>query len=77
MEIASIATAIPDRSNPKALQDRMEQVFLEEMLKYVRPAALQGGFGGGHGEEQFASFMNREYAELLAVRLDLGLGDVI
>lgn len=74
MEIASIGAGIPGRVNPPVLQDRIEQAFLEEMLKYVRPPSHQEGFGGGHGEEQFSSFMNREYAALLAARLDLGLG---
>ena len=76
MEIASTAAAMPDRGDPHLLQNRIEQAFLEEMLKYVRPAALQGSFGGGHGEEQFATFMNREYAALMAARVDLGLGPV-
>lgn len=74
MEIVSLGTGISGRADPPRLQDRIEQAFLEEMLKYVRPPSHQGGFGGGHGEDQFSTFMNREYAALLAARLDLGLG---
>lgn len=53
--------------------DRLEQAFLEEMLKYCGPKAQQDGFGGGAGENQFQSFLTREHAEMLALRLDLGL----
>lgn len=74
MEIVSLGAGISGRADPPAGQDRIEQAFLEEMLKYVRPPTHQNGFGGGHGEEQFATFMNREYAALLAARLDLGFG---
>ena len=74
MEIVSPAAGFSGRSGPLAVQDRIEQAFLEEMLKYVRPPTHAGGFGGGHGEDQFSTFMNREYAALLAARLDLGLG---
>ena len=35
--------------------------------------ATEGAFGGGIGEDQFASFLTRSYAETLAAQLDLGL----
>ena len=54
--------------------DQLEQAFLEEMLKYCGPSAGQGDFSGGVGEEQFSSFLNREWAGLMASRMDLGLG---
>lgn len=53
--------------------DQLEQAFLEEMLKYFGPRADEGAFSGGHGEQQFASFLTREYAGILAEKLDLGL----
>lgn len=52
--------------------DRFEQVFLEEFLKHYNVKA--DSFSGGHGEEQFSSFLRREYAELLAGRIELNLG---
>lgn len=64
-------TPLPPKTS---LADQVEQMFLEEMLKYAGPGALSGSFGGGAGEEQFASFLTREHAALLAQRLDLGLG---
>lgn len=57
--------------------DRLEQAFLEEMLKYCGPSAGKGEFAGGIGEEQFASFLTQEWAGLLAGRIDLGFGAIM
>lgn len=54
--------------------DKLEQAFLEEMLKYAGPKPSDSAFGGGIGEEQFSTFMTREYAAVLADSLDLGFG---
>lgn len=59
-----------------AVADQLEQAFLEEMLKYCGPSPAEGAFSGGAGEEQFASFLTREHAALLAARLDLGFGSL-
>lgn len=53
---------------------QLEQAFLEEMLKYCGPRAGEGGFAGGTGEEQFASFLTREYAAILSRHVGLGFG---
>jgi flagellar protein FlgJ len=55
---------------------QLEQLFLEEMLKYCGPGPLSGSFSGGAGEEQFASFLTREHAAILSQRVDLGFGSV-
>lgn len=55
---------------------QLEQMFLEEMLKYCGPGPLSGSFSGGAGEEQFASFLTREHAAILSQRVDLGFGSV-
>lgn len=52
---------------------RLEQAFLEEMLKYIAPDSGGGGFSGGSAEGQFRSFLHQEYAAALSQRLDLGL----
>lgn len=57
--------------------DQLEQAFLEEMLKYCGPRASEGGFSGGAGEAQFASFLTREHAAILAQKLDLGFGAML
>ncbi len=65
---------IPARPDPA---DRLEQAFLEEMLKYCGPPAGKGEFSGGIGEEQFTSFLTQEWAGLLATRIDLGFGAIM
>ncbi|RJE80894.1 rod-binding protein [Paracoccus sp. JM45] len=73
MKIEPIISTQAD--TPRAVvESKLEQAFLEEMLKYCGPSALEGEFSGGAGEDQFNSFLNREYAASLAGRLDLGLG---
>lgn len=63
----------PAVTNKPNAEDKLEQAFLEEMLKYVMPEA-SGEFTGGIGEEQFQTFLNQMRAETLASQLDLGLG---
>ena len=71
MQVEKIGVAA---AGPAAAQlpDKLEQAFLEEMLKYCGPSARQGEFSGGIGEEQFNSFLAREYAARLSQRMDLG-----
>lgn len=75
MQIVSTTTNLSVAVKAATADDRLEQAFLEEMLKYCNPqGGDKGGFSGGHGEEHFSSFLNREYAALLSLRLDLKLG---
>lgn len=55
------------------LSRNISQVFFEEMVKHIRPADQNSGFDGGSGEAQFRSFLDREYASILADSLDLKL----
>lgn len=56
---------------------RLEQSFIEEMLKLAMPKPSQNGFGGGIGEEQFSSFLIAEQARIISSRIDLGLGRAV
>ena len=60
-------------SNSARVAKNLELAFLEEMVGHMLPKASEGAFGGGIGEEQFASFLNREYAAALSASFDLGL----
>lgn len=53
--------------------DRLEGAFLEQMLTYMGPKAREGAGSGGQAEGQFQSFLNQEYARILAGRIDLRL----
>lgn len=63
----------PLKSSPPAAE-KLEQAFLEEMLKYCGPKTENGAFGGGIGEDQFGSFLTQEYAAVMAAQIDLGFG---
>lgn len=70
MPPADAVSAGPARQHEAARQ--LSQMFLEEMLKHAGPGPISGAFSGGVGEEQFASFLTREHADILSRRLDLG-----
>lgn len=72
MQISHVTPSASPPPRDISVADQLEQAFLEEMLKYCGPRASEGGFSGGTGEEQFASFLTREHAAILAQRLDLG-----
>ncbi len=53
--------------------DRIEAMFLQEILKTSGIETSGAAAEGGIGAEQFSSFLTEEYARLLAVRIDLRL----
>lgn len=55
----------------------LEATFLSEMLAHSGLGKMQDSFGGGHGEEQFASFLRQEQARLITQNGGLGLAELI
>ena len=54
----------------------LEAAFLAEMLGHAGMDAESGGtFGGGIGEEQFASFLRQQQARMLVERGGIGLAE--
>ncbi|MDP5308775.1 hypothetical protein [Paracoccus spongiarum] len=77
MQITPPSTiAAAPRATP-AIADQLERAFLEEMLKYCGPRAVDGAFSGGAGESQFASFLTREHAAIMAGKMDLGFAGML
>lgn len=74
MQVNQIQTPLPLAQSATSPAEKLEQAFLEEMLKYCGPKSAQGAFGGGIGEDQFGSFLTQEYAAILSARIDLGFG---
>lgn len=70
-------TASPDREALRAVALNLEAAFIAEMLKHSGLGASPEGFGGGPGEEQFASFLREEHARLFAERGGIGLAEGI
>jgi flagellar protein FlgJ len=75
-EAARAAAAEPERQ-ARAAAEAFEAAFLAEMLKYSGINAMPSGFGGGAGEEAFASFLTEEYARLLAERGGIGIAEQV
>jgi Rod binding domain-containing protein len=70
------APAAPD-AKARAAAEAFEAAFLAEVLKHSGLNALPASFGGGAGEEAFASFLTREYARLMSERGGIGLAEQV
>lgn len=55
----------------------LEASFLAEMLKSAGLGEAPEGFGGGAGEDQFASFLVQEHAKALVEAGGIGLSESI
>lgn len=53
----------------------LEAAFLAEMLANTGLDATSEGFGGGIGEDQFASFLREEQARMMVARGGVGLAE--
>ncbi len=67
----------PADTNLRAAAEAMEAGFLAEMLKQSGLGAAPEGFGGGAGEDQFASFLRQEQAAAMVRAGGIGLADSI
>lgn len=76
-QTAPAPAAAADDAAARATAEAFETTFLAEMLKYTGINKAPEGWGGGAGEEAFASFLTQEYARLLAARGGLGLAEHI
>jgi Rod binding domain-containing protein len=64
-------------SRLRAAARDLEATFLAEMLRAAGFGKPQESFGGGAGEEQFASLLVTEHARALAAKGGLGLSEHI
>ncbi len=81
MNLPPIAAASPDapgRMTAMLAKSReLEAAFLAEMLAHSGLGEMKGPFGGGEGEEQFASFLRQEQARLMVEKGGIGLSELI
>lgn len=79
METAPIPPAPPParREVMMAKAEELEATFLAEMLAHTGLGEMQGSFGGGQGEAQFASFLRQEQARLIVEGGGIGLAEMI
>ena len=77
-----ISSAIPPVSlqsdkdaSLRAKSQELEAAFLAEMLSHAGFGAARESFGGGIGEEQFASFLRSEQASGMVAKGGIGLAE--
>jgi hypothetical protein len=71
------STPSPDPVALRAKAEALEAAFLAEMLGHAGLGASDGPFGGGAGEEHFASFLRHAQAEAIVRRGGIGLAETI
>lgn len=64
-------------ANLRRVARELEATFLDEMLKSAGLGEARAAFGGGIGEEQFASLLRRQHAEAIAEKGGVGLAEHI
>lgn len=81
MAVAPVTSSAPPPSRPSretALREaaaKLEATFLAEMLKAAGVGEPRETFGGGEGEEQFASFLRQTQAEEMVRAGGVGLAE--
>lgn len=65
----------PRQTAMREAAEKLEASFLAEMLKGAGLGAMKGPFGGGQGEEQFASLMRDEQARMMVEAGGIGLAE--
>ncbi|MFB2532007.1 rod-binding protein [Paracoccus sp. p4-l81] len=71
-------TAAPTDANAlRKVATQLEAGFLAEMLKASGVGKASDSFGGGAGEDQFASFLRDAQADAMAARGGIGLAESI
>jgi len=68
-------SAPPHEAALRAVARELEASFLAEMLKHARFGDSRASFGGGVGEDQFASLLRAEHARALVDRGGIGLAE--
>lgn len=68
--------ARPPATDPLRVQAKaLEASFLAEMLGYAGFGAARDSFGGGIGEDQFASFLRQQQATAMVAKGGIGLAE--
>ena len=64
-------------SRLRKVAEDLEATFLSEMLKSAGLGETRSAFGGGHGEDQFSSFMRDEQARQMVRAGGIGLTEAL
>lgn len=74
---AVVPAAHPQADKLREKAQELEAAFLAEMLKSAGLGKTPDSFGGGAGEDAFASFMVSEYADRMVQSGGIGLTESI
>lgn len=80
MHIVSPASSAPAETSHTRLRDaaqKLETQFLSKMLQSAGLGQMPDAFGGGIGEERFASLLADEQAKAMVKAGGIGLAEVI
>jgi len=82
MDVKTISALPSTNTETKTQENRrianeFEASFLTEMLKYTGINKTNDSFGGGPGEEAFASLLTAEYAKIIVNSGGIGLSETI
>ncbi len=78
IQTALLSPAIPSTdARLRAVATRLEATFLAEMLKHAGLGQARDAYGGGIGEDQFASFLAEAQAQAMAARGGIGLAETL
>jgi peptidoglycan hydrolase FlgJ len=75
MQITPPATASWRETQLQAKAQDLETTFLSEMFSHAGLGAAAESFGGGIGEDQFASFLRHAQATAMVERGGIGLAE--
>ena len=70
-------TRPPDEQKLFVAAQKLEATFLAEMLKSAGFGEVREAFGGGAGEEHFATFLTQAHAEAMVENGGIGLAQSI
>lgn len=79
LPVVHIPQALPGDGDAalRAKAEEYETTFLAEMLGHAGLGTVSDSFGGGIGEEQFASFLRQEQAAAMVKAGGIGLAESI
>lgn len=75
--IAALPDYIQSDAKLREAAQKLEATFLTEMLKSAGVGAPRDSFGGGAGEEHFASFLREAQAEEMVKAGGIGLAEAL
>jgi peptidoglycan hydrolase FlgJ len=77
MQIPPVTADTPRDTILRAKSVELEAAFLAEMLAYTGMDTQIESFSGGHGEQQFTSFLRQEHAKAITQQGGIGLAEQV